>query len=131
MKVTTTSERLNFLLKERNLKQVDILNLAEPYCKKFGVTLTKVDLSQYISGKYEPKQVKLNILALALNVNEAWLMGYDVPMQRNNNNDAPSQMANGIDPDLVVLERAKDKMSDNEWQKLMNAIKAFYPQFFE
>ena len=82
MKVSSTSERLNYLLRERNLKQVDILKMAEPYCNEFGVNLSKVDLSQYISGKYEPKQIKLNILALALGVSEAWLMGFDVPMER-------------------------------------------------
>ena len=64
-----------------NLKQVDILRLAEPYCKKYGIKLNKNDLSQYVSGKVEPGQHKLFILALALNVNEAWLMGFDdVPM---------------------------------------------------
>ena len=40
------------------------------------------DLSQYLSGKFQPKQAKLTVLALALNVSEAWLMGYDVPRSR-------------------------------------------------
>ncbi|MFV0519945.1 MAG: transcriptional regulator [Lachnospirales bacterium] len=66
---------------ERNLKQVDILNLCEPYCEKYKVRLAKNDLSQYINGKSEPKQDKLTILGLALNVNEVWLMGYDIPRE--------------------------------------------------
>jgi hypothetical protein len=69
-------------MSERNLKQVDILQKAQPYCKKYDVKLNKNDLSQYVSGKVEPGQHKLCILGLALNVSEAWLMGYDVPMER-------------------------------------------------
>ena len=37
-------------------------------------------ICQYVSGKVKPNQEKLSILALALNVNETWLLGYDVPM---------------------------------------------------
>ncbi|WP_243124926.1 hypothetical protein [Clostridium cuniculi] len=38
-----------------------------------------------MSGKYTPKQNNIYLIAEALNVNEAWLMGYDVPMERTNN----------------------------------------------
>lgn len=82
MEKSNTSERLRFLLRERKLKQVDILELAKPFCKKYGVKLNKNDLSQYVSGKVKPGQEKLSILGLALNVSEAWLMGYDVPITR-------------------------------------------------
>lgn len=83
MKSENTSLRLKKIIFERSLKQVDILELAKPYCVKYGIKLNKNDLSQYVSGKVEPGQDKLSILGLALNVSEAWLMGYDVPMSRN------------------------------------------------
>ena len=67
---------------ERGLKQVDILEACKPYCERYGVQLKKNDLSQYVSGKVEPKQDKLSILGMALNVNEVWLMGYNVPAGR-------------------------------------------------
>lgn len=79
MKISTTSKRLKHIMQLRNLKQVDILNLAKPYCEKYDTKLTKVDLSQYVSGKVEPGQAKLFVLANALHVSEAWLMGLDVP----------------------------------------------------
>lgn len=66
-----------------NLKQVDILEKAKPFCSKYDTKISKVDLSQYVSGKVEPGQAKLFVLANALNVSEAWLMGYDVPKERN------------------------------------------------
>ena len=42
----------------------------------------KSSISTYLTGEYEPKQKNLYKIALALNVNEAWLMGFDVPMER-------------------------------------------------
>lgn len=69
-------------MKERNLRQIDILNLTMPYCEQYGIKFNKSDLSQYISGKTEPNQDKLAILGMALNVSESWLMGFDVPMTR-------------------------------------------------
>ncbi|MGN0489432.1 MAG: S24 family peptidase [Ruminococcus sp.] len=83
----STGDRLRFLMKERNLKQVDIINLAQPYCKKYKIKLHKNDLSQYVNGKVVPGQDKLYILALALNVSEAWLLGFDVPMYRVTDSD--------------------------------------------
>lgn len=77
-----TSIRLRRIMDERNLKQSDILRLAEPFCEKYKIKLGKSDLSQFVSGKVEPGQWKLTILGLALNVSEGWLMGLDVPMQR-------------------------------------------------
>ncbi len=79
MSKITTSERLKEIMAKRNLKQVDILRACEPYCQKYNIKLGRNDLSQYISGKVQPGQDKLTILAKALNVNEVWLMGYEVP----------------------------------------------------
>lgn len=77
-----TAMRLKWIMRERNLRQVDVLKLAEPYCKQFGLKLTKSDMSQFLSGKVVPGEWKLSLLGRALNVSEAWLMGYDVPMER-------------------------------------------------
>ena len=77
MKKYTTSQRLNQILKERNIKQKDILDLVLPICEKYGLKMNKSDISQYVSGKVEPNQRKLVALAEALNVSETWLMGYE------------------------------------------------------
>lgn len=57
----------------RGMKAVDLVQ---------ATGIGKSAISQYISGKYEPKQVAIHKIAKALNVSEAWLMGYDVPIQR-------------------------------------------------
>ena len=82
-RVASTSERLKEVMAEQRIKQVDILRLAEPLCSTYDVKFTKSALSQYISGKHEPEQDKLFILAYILNVSEPWLMGFDVPKERS------------------------------------------------
>lgn len=61
----------------------------------FGITqaelsrrtgISKGALSSYLSGRYSPKQKTLYVLAEQLDVSAAWLMGYDVPMQKDTNN---------------------------------------------
>ena len=90
MKKESTASRLKKIMNDNNLRQVDILNKTIPYCKKYGVKMNKSDISQYCSGKTEPNQDKLFVLGMALNVNEAWLMGFDVPMERNDSDEQSS-----------------------------------------
>lgn len=74
-----TSERLKQIMAEKGLKQIDILNKCKPLCKKWGIKeFGSNTLSQYVTGKVEPSQKALSVLAEALGVNEVWLMGYDV-----------------------------------------------------
>lgn len=80
VKKESTSKRLKSIMEMRDLRQMDILKLAEPYCERYNVTLNKVDLSQYLSGRCEPTQAKLYVLSKALRVQDSWLMGFDVPM---------------------------------------------------
>ena len=87
MKKQTTSDRLKQIMSERNLRQVDILEMCKPYCQKYNIKLGRNDLSQYVTGKVEPGQKKLTVLGMALNVSEAWLMGFDVPMKRQVSDD--------------------------------------------
>ena len=97
MKVATTAERLKQIMELKRLRQTDVMDLCQPYCNKYNVRLSKADLSQYVSGRYEPNQYRLTILGLALNVSEVWLMGYDVPMEREDDL-----------PEGAVLIRSKD-----------------------
>lgn len=77
----TTGKRLRKIMEIKDLRQVDILQMCQPYCEKYNIKLAKNDLSQYINDKVQPGQDKLSILGMALKVSEAWLMGFDVPME--------------------------------------------------
>lgn len=81
MKVKT-ADRLKHLMKIRGLKQVDIINMSKPYQEKFGISLQKSTLSQYINDIQSPDQDRIYLLAKTLNVGEAWLMGFDVDSYR-------------------------------------------------
>lgn len=39
--------------------------------------ITPSSISDYLTGKYEPKQDKIDLISRALNISPAWLMGYD------------------------------------------------------
>lgn len=78
MKESNTADRLKLILKEKNMRAIDLVNKCQPLCKKYNIKLGRNDVSQYLSGKFEPSQKKLSLLAEVLNVNEVWLMGYKV-----------------------------------------------------
>lgn len=74
--------RLLQVMHERNLRQVDVLELTKRHAKEYGVTVSKTNISNYVNGKNEPDHRRLMLLAKALNVNESWLIGLDVPRER-------------------------------------------------
>ena len=115
--MASTSDRLRYLMRERSLRQVDIIRLAEPYCKEYNLKLTKSDMSQFVSGKVEPGQWKLTILGKALNVSEAWLMGYDVPMERMET--APAQNA-----EREEFAKLFSALSPENRQRILDLMKA-------
>lgn len=112
---TTTAERLKQLLRDRNLRQVDALALIEPWARKYNVPFFKQNLSLYLKGTVEPNQDKLILLAKAFNVSEAWLMGFDVPMERQNPTAeiSPDYIVKNGDQELLVeIERLDPAQKD-------------------
>lgn len=77
MKKTERTARLQDRLKEaltvRGMKAIELSEKAD---------IPKGAISYYLSGKSSPKADRLNLISIALNVSEAWLLGYDVPMER-------------------------------------------------
>ena len=53
--------------------------------------ISKSSISHYLKGDWEGKQDAVYSIAQVLNVSEAWLMGYDVPMDAEH--ATPSQPA--------------------------------------
>jgi transcriptional regulator with XRE-family HTH domain len=89
----TCATRISLALKIRNMKQSEL-------CRLTGIP--KSAMSQYVSGAFEPKQDRIYLLSQALNVSEAWLMGYDVPMEREK--FSPSNEENLTEGEKVLLE---------------------------
>ena len=113
MKTSSTALRLNEFMQKNGLKQIDIINRAKPFCSEYGVKLSKSDLSQYVSGKVEPGQNKLYILARALNVSEAWLMGYENATNKKNESQNIQTNSEVKDEILSMLIRNYEKMTES------------------
>lgn len=77
------AERLKEIMDIKGLKQVDVIKLCEPVGAEYGIKIGKSHMSQYISGKTQPRTDILTVLARTLEVNELWLYGEDVPMKQN------------------------------------------------
>ena len=88
----TFKNRLNQALEIRNMKPVEL-------SQRTG--LSKARISQYTNGVYEAKQKALYLIARALNVSEAWLMGYDVQMER--------KLLNYLNSSLNLMKQGKTK----------------------
>lgn len=66
-------KRIKIALDIRRMKQCEL-------CERANIP--KSSLSLYLSEAYEPKQDRIYSMAKVLDVSEAWLMGYNVPMER-------------------------------------------------
>ena len=113
----TTQDRLKQIMEERNLRQKDIFDLAQPYCQMYGERLGLADISAYVTGKYLPAQKKLTLLGKALNVSEAWLMGLDVPRERT---DQPIECNDGREKEFLLLFR---QLSEEEQLLLIRQMR--------
>ena len=60
--------RIKKILTEQNMSKADLSRLTG---------ISNSSLSEYLNGKYEPKQDKIALIAKALHVSPAWLMGFD------------------------------------------------------
>ncbi len=68
------SERLGTVIDIMGLRQCEL-------CEKMGIGKSAMS-PQYLSGAFKPKERNLYKLAKALDVSEVRLLGYDVPMRR-------------------------------------------------
>lgn len=121
MRPYSTAQRLQQIMNERGLKQADILRLAEPYSEMFKTKLTKSALNQYVSGKVtDPRADKISLISYALGVSEAWLLGFDVPIERTT--PIPEKPGDGRKARMIKLfERLPEAEQDEiisliEWK---------------
>lgn len=112
--IDTFANRLNTAMRIKNIKATEL-------SEKTGIA--KSSLSEYINGKYEAKQDGVYLLANALNVSEAWLMGLDVPMERASTSD---KLGNPIViiPLLGTVKAGYDYMAQENWEGTVDVEKS-------
>lgn len=94
--------RLRLALDKTGIKQTEL-------AKKMGIS--KGTVSQYLSGLCTPKTDKIYYMAQILKVSPAWLMGFDEPDYKIN--------------DDVLLERI-DKLSPSSREALKKYVEFLY-----
>ena len=100
--MATTADRISEAMKLRDIRQADLV-------KKTGIS--KGALSSYISGRYVPKQNNVYLIAKALDVSEAGLMGGDVPMQRI---ESPTLTRRDTRDIEKILEQTRGQLTSQE-----------------
>ena len=91
-KVATFARRLREGLDVRGMTQAEL-------AKRSGIS--KSSISRYLKGDWEGKQSAVYELAKSLGVTEAWLMGYDVPME----SDTAPAVPPGFEPLPKMVKR--------------------------
>lgn len=75
--IDTFANRLSYALTLRNMKPIELAEITK---------IDKSKISSYMAGRYKAKTDGLQKIANALNVSPVWLMGYDVPMEKELDN---------------------------------------------
>lgn len=122
--VTTFSNRLKEIMELKKKRQIDIHN---------DCNISKSIISQWLAGKTRALNTEhLYTLGKYFNVSETWLMGYDVPMQRSDNealaNYAKSSYAKDrlSDKDEIIMRM--DTLNEDELKRLKDMIELMFPK---
>jgi len=118
-------DRLATALKEKDISAAELSRRTK---------ISKGSISNYLSGRYKAAQSNTYLIAKALDVSEAWLMGYDVPKQSFDilyREDGGRAIGDDevIDPEvynfLEVLELKLSHISDNaKREKALKALRS-------
>lgn len=108
--ITTPANRLQEALRMRDMKAVEL-------SAKAGIS--KAQISCYLSGRYSPKAPSLYRMGVALDVSELWLSGYDVPMERPEEQKEVDAIANLAD---MVAERIENEKEFKELIEKVNSL---------
>ena len=88
--IESCAHRIRKALSIRNMTQSEL-------CRRTKIATSA--MSEYLKGLYDPKQDKLYLMSEALNVDPVWLMGFDVPMEKQDKKISPH------DPTLTEGEK--------------------------
>lgn len=95
----------------RNMKAIDLHD-------KTGIG--KSSISQYMNGKVKPKQDRIYLMAQALNVDELWLMGHDVPMERIERAESAPPPSQPYHPELTERDERDIMISASSLSPVLN-----------
>ena len=112
-------DRLKQAMDIRNMKAVDL-------CEKTGIP--KGAISYYLSGKSTPKADRLFLICKALDVSEAWMLGYDVDMAKTKaqkNNDTIADIVARFKTDGSFASLLEALVYDDEFLNTVYSMHSF------
>lgn len=91
--------------------------------------LNRGTISRYLSGEVEPRQNATHKLAIALNVSEMWLWGYDVPRVRTADQKKNDHLAQVIvqlrkDPEFFDLVSMLAELPADQYSSIKQLVSA-------
>ena len=114
VRTSTTSERLQEAMRSARMKQADLAR---------ATGLSKGGISNYVTGRYEPKSDIISKLAKALGVSEMWLWGYDVPKDRIEGKKVSPSEAELSEGEKMLLELFR-RVPEEQQALVLNLIRA-------
>lgn len=105
----TCAQRIKEGLAARDMTQADL-------CRLTGIG--KSAMSQYVNGSFKPRQDRIYLIAQVLNVSEAWLMGFDVPMKKE-------KLASSDGSELTELVEIFKSLSPENRAKLLELSRLY------
>lgn len=119
-KVAKVADRIREAMDAAGLKAVDLSKKAD---------IPKSTMSRYLSGSYEPKSKAIYKLAQALNVSEAWLLGYDVPAartaeQKKNDDLVAAVVKMRKDPKFLEVVLQLAELPEDQYEAVKNLLSA-------
>lgn len=95
-RISTIAERLSEALSLKGMRPIELCRILK---------ISKGTLSHYMNGDHEPRQERIEAISTALNISEAWLMGYDVPMDRQEYYSLSEGKSPSVEPELTEGEK--------------------------
>lgn len=117
MLIDTFANRLKKIMDINNIKAIEL-------SEKTGIS--KSQISHWMNGTYKAKQDSLTVLAEFFNVDEVWLMGFDVPM-RSESNRLSEKEEQELFKNLLKRKgflNENEEMTEQDFNKLIEFAKA-------
>lgn len=110
MPTAELKDRLRKALELRNMKPIELSEKTK---------IPKAAISQYMSGYTKPKDDRLFLICKALNINEAWLLGYDTEMERKKFDEDEARQ------DAELLFKFS-QLDERDKQVILDMVNSFY-----
>lgn len=103
-------QRLKQAMADKQLKQVDLINIASENNIKLG----KSHISQYVSGKTVPRADMLRFLAKTLEVDEQWLLGKE---------EIKEEIVQSNNIDNILIKSSESSIGGNKMREFKKSTK--------